>query len=116
MPPDWPEVLDSTVTVAPPDDPSVLYFRHRYGIAFEPGTSGPAIRELLARYRATIVGGEPAIGPQGAYIVSVPDPGPTYEAVSWLEARLAAEPGVSLVYIESYRGKGVLRGQRSGTS
>ena len=74
---------------------------------------GVAIREVLQRYGATEVGGEPAIGPRGAYIVSVPDPGPSYEAVASLREQLAAEPGVFLAYIETYRDKAVPRGALS---
>jgi hypothetical protein len=113
VPASWDEVLDSTVTVAAPDDPTVRYFRHRFGIAFAATTSGTTIRDVLHRHNATIVGGEPAIGPRGAYIVSTPEPGRTYEAVEALEAELAAEPGVFLAYTESYRGKGVMREKRS---
>lgn len=109
VPASWDEILDSTVTVAAPDDPTVRYFRHRFGIAFAVTTSGTTIRDVLHRYGATIVGGEPAIGPRGAYIVSTPEPGLTYEAVEALENQLAAEPGVFLAYTETYRGKGVMR-------
>jgi hypothetical protein len=105
----WGEMLDSTVTVAAPDDPTVRYFRHRFGIAFAATTSGTTIRDVLHRFGATIVGGEPAIGPRGAYIVSAPEPGLTYEAVEALENQLAAEPGVFLAYTETYRSKGVMR-------
>jgi hypothetical protein len=96
IPADWTEQLDTALTVPFPLNPNARYYRHRFRLAFKATTSGPAIRQVLARYHATIVGGEPRFKPRGAYIIAIPDPGP--DAVKWkaIYDSLAAEPTVAL--------------------
>jgi hypothetical protein len=96
VPADWTEQLDTALTVPYPSNPNARYFRHRFLLAFKATASGLAIREVLARYRATIVGGEPRFKPRGAYFIAIPDPGP--DAMKWkaIYDSLAAELTVAL--------------------
>jgi hypothetical protein len=96
VPADWTEQLDTALTVPFPANPKARYYRHRFLLAFKPTASGLAIREVLARYRATIVGGMPEFKPRGAYIIAIPDPGP--DAMKWkaIYDSLASEPTVAL--------------------
>ena len=96
IPADWREQLDTTLTVPYPENPNARYYRHRFLLAFKATASGLAIREVLARYRATIVGGVPRVKPRGAYFIAIPDPGP--DAMKWkaIYDSLAAEPTVAL--------------------
>ena len=61
-----------------PGDTAVVYYRTVIGVLFDDSTSGVTVRRVLQKYRATIIGG---LRNPPAYIVRVPDPGPTYEAV-----------------------------------
>src|SRR5882672_545495 len=74
---------DSTVTVEGPGyhRSDLLYYRNIVGIVFDDTTSGTTIRDLLRRYRATIVGGVPGPAGDPEFIVRVPDPGRTFVAV-----------------------------------
>jgi hypothetical protein len=96
MPVDWTERLDPALTVPFLLDPSARYYRHRFRLAFKTSASGLAIRQVLARYNATVVGGMPTFKPRGAYIIAIPDPGP--DPVKWMALydSLAAEPTVAL--------------------
>ncbi|MGH9893263.1 MAG: hypothetical protein ACREA0_14990 [bacterium] len=86
---------DSVLTVAPPGDTVVLYYRNILGVAFVDSASGPTVRALLAKYNAVIIGGDPNGGPWGEYIVRVPDPGTTLDALDLLVARINAERTVA---------------------
>ena len=86
---------DSTFTVEKPGHPrsQLLYYRTIVRIAFDDTTSGPTIRSLFSRYGATVIGGIPsAVDPE--YIIQVPDPGTSIEALNSLLAELEQEPGV----------------------
>jgi len=95
--------LDSTITVPRPGDPRFLYFRNIVGIAFDDTSGGATIRAVLSKYDGVIIGGAPHRGPSGAYIVQVPDPGPTFGAVDSLVTRIALEPGVDYAYMVTRR-------------
>ncbi len=69
---------DTAWSVRSPGDTAVVYYRTVIGVLFDDSTSGVTVRRVLQKYRATIIGG---LRNFGAYIVRVPDPGPTYEAV-----------------------------------
>ncbi|MGH9258724.1 MAG: DNRLRE domain-containing protein, partial [Acidimicrobiales bacterium] len=95
---------DSTVTVRRPGDSVSLYFRNIVGIVFDDTTRGATIRAVLERFGGVIIGGSPSTGRSGAYIVQVPDPGPTFGALDSLLTRIALEPGVRYGTRVTYRG------------
>ncbi|HLB37462.1 MAG TPA: S8 family serine peptidase, partial [Gemmatimonadales bacterium] len=86
---------DTTLWVAPPpnvpSDTLVRYYRTVIGIRFDDTTSGITVRRVLQRYGATIIGGLPRAR---EYIVRVPDPGPTFDALARLIGAISNEPGV----------------------
>jgi len=84
-----------------PADTMAIYYRRVVGIRFDDSTSGSTVREVLTRYQATIIAGSPNVG---AYIVRVPDPGPTYQALEALVLRLSVEPGVDFAFGITFRG------------
>jgi hypothetical protein len=95
---------DSTFTVEIPSYPraQLLYYRNIVGVVFNRSASGVTIRNLLARYQASVIGG--VAGAAGSeYIVRVPDPGPTLQALESLLARLEREPAVRYASSVSYR-------------
>ena len=94
---------DTTITVHRPGDTRFLYFRNVVGVAFDDTTGGATVRAVLRKYSAVIIGGEPDVGAFGAYIVQVPDPGPTFGAVDSLVTRIAAESGVDYAYMVTSR-------------
>jgi subtilisin family serine protease len=95
MPSGWLERPDTLVSVQDQTDASVKYFRHRFVVAFEPTASGASVRDVLTRYNATIVGGIPSYRPRGAYVIALPDPGPTYTAWQAVYDNLDAEPDIA---------------------
>jgi hypothetical protein len=100
---------DSTFTVERPgvSRADVLYYRNIVGIIFDDTTSGARIRNLLTRYRGTIIGGAPG---DGEYFVRIPDPGPTFAAVNAIVTKLNAESGVALARKVYYRWKPIVDG------
>jgi len=69
---------------------------------FKRSASGATIRDLLRRYQATVIGGvDGAAGSE--YILQVPDPGTTLQALDSLVARLEREPSVRDVSSVYYR-------------
>ena len=95
---------DSTFTVESPrySRSQLLYYRNIVGVVFNRSASSSTIRDLLARYQATIIGG--VAGPADSeYILKVPDPGRTLQTVESLLARLEREPGVKRVAAVYYR-------------
>jgi len=101
--------LDSTKTVAPPgvSRSDALYYRDIVGVIFDDTTSGLTVRRLLGRHHGTIIGGVPG---DGEYIVRIPDPGRTFDALESVVARFNAEVGVALVRKVYYRWKPILNG------
>src|SRR5512143_52699 len=100
---------DSVLTVAPSGDPDVLYYRNVVGIAFVENASGPAVRAVLRKYHAVIIGGDPYEGPWGGYIVRIPDPGPSMDALGLLLSRIEAEAAVAEASWITYRDRFVPR-------
>jgi hypothetical protein len=84
-------------TVANPSNPQAIYYRDFVAIRFDTLASGPRIREILAQFQATIVGGVPRLAGVELYFVKVPDPGPSWNDLQLLIQRLAQEPGVDNV-------------------
>lgn len=86
---------DTMLTVELPGVPrsEELFYRNIIGIIFDDTTSGSTVRDLLARYSGTIIGGVP--GDQ-EYFVQIPDPGPTFAALDSIVTRLNTEVGVKL--------------------
>ncbi len=105
VPPVGPYPFDSTLVVPHPDDASVLYFRNILIVAFEDSATGPAIRTVLQRYHATIIGGIPQEGRYGTYLIQVPDPGTRWEDLESLRNMIVREPAVRWVSGVTYRGK-----------
>ena len=103
VPSDWREPPDSTITVPGDSLRRTLYYRNRFLVVFDDSTSGRSIRRILETYHAKIVGGVPAALPCGGYVISVPDPGPNYQAVEAKRVQIGSEPGVYLVSAASYR-------------
>lgn len=91
---------DTSLFAVSPSDTVVRYYRNIVGIRFDDTTSGTAVRNLLRRYRAEIVGGLPGAH---AYIVRVPDPGSTFPALDSLVSRLTHEPGVRFAFGVTFR-------------
>ncbi|HEX9729827.1 MAG TPA: S8 family serine peptidase [Gemmatimonadales bacterium] len=92
---DSPDSAVALLVNPPGSDPELLVFRNFVHIEFDDTTTGTTVRDLFARYGATVAGGYPLTG---AYIIQVPDPGPAYADLKALLAQLAAEPGVAWVY------------------
>src|SRR6266536_5616218 len=90
---------DSSTTIRRPGgSPANVYYRNILELAFDDSTSGGTVRNVLSRYRATVIGGGAFPGLSGgAYVVQVPDPGRTFAAVQHLLSRLGAERGVHSV-------------------
>jgi hypothetical protein len=103
---------DSTFTVQGRGYPrsQLLYYRNIVRVGFDDTTSGATIRRLFTRYQATVIGGIP--GPADPeYVLQVPDPGTTLEALESLVARLATEPGVRSAASVYYRTPGSVYSQ-----
>jgi subtilisin family serine protease len=81
--------------VSPPGHPDVLILRNYVNITFDDTTSGVTVRRIFAKYGAEVVGGHQTTG---AYIIRIPDPGPTWAAVDSVIALMDAEPGVRAAY------------------
>lgn len=77
-----------------------IYYRRLLSVSFLPTATGTGIRQLVKKYSAAIVGGRPFVG---AYVVQVPDPGASIEALTALRDRMAAEPGVEFVLLLARR-------------
>ena len=92
--------LDTERVVNAPLDSGVIFFRTLSTVTFDDTVSGSVIRAFLSKYRATIVRGEPVAG---AYIIRVPDPGSTWEALDSLLRQMRAEPGVRVVAPMTFR-------------
>lgn len=109
---------DTLVTFYYPDDPDDVYFRNVFFLLFDDSTSGTTINAVLQRYQAEIIGGSPSPWDRGAYIVRVPDPGASMQAVDSLNASIETEPGVRSARPHAYRGKLIIRSQypNNGTS
>ncbi len=98
---------DSTYTVEGPNYPrsQLLYYRNIVRISFDDSTSGLTIRNLLARYNGTIIGG--IAGPADPeYFIAVPDPGATFQALDSLVNQLSREHGVRWAAQVYYRTPG----------
>ncbi len=98
---------DSTFTVEAPRYPRslLLYYRNIVRIAFDDSASGTTIRSLCSRYGATVIGVILSrVDPE--YILLVPDPGVTLEALNSLLTQLNQEPGVKLAASVYYRTPG----------
>ena len=96
---------DSAFTVEGPvySRTELLYYRNIVGLVFHDTTSGQTIRSVLQRYGARIIGGVPGPAGHSTYIVQIPDPGPTFEAVDSVVARLGTETGVVRASMVHYR-------------
>ncbi len=96
---------DSSVTVRRPGGRSDnVYYRNIFELAFDDSTSGLSVRTILSRYQAEIIGGDslPRLV-KPAYVIRVPDPGSTFEAVQGLLTQLKAEPGVYFARVMMFR-------------
>jgi len=104
---------DSTYTVEGPNYPrsQLLYYRNIVRISFDDSTGGLSIRNLLARYNGTIIGG--IAGPADPeYFIQVPDPGTTFQALDSLVDQLSREPGVRWAAQVYYRTPGKIYWRR----
>lgn len=106
---------DSVLTVAPPGAPDILYYRNVVGIAFVENASGRAVRAVLRKYHAVIIGGDPYEGPWGGYIVRIPDPGPSMGGLELLLSRIEAEAAVAEASWVTYRDRFVPRTSSSNS-
>jgi len=80
---------DTLYVVTNPADTGRIYYRRLYEIMFADSASGLSIRGLLAKYHAQIVDG---VWSSGSYIVMMPDPGATWQAVQARRDSLHREP------------------------
>jgi hypothetical protein len=92
------------LTARAPDDSGVLYYRNVVLVAFDDTVPGSAIRAFFDRYHAVIIGGADFVGPRGGYVLQIPDPGPTLEAVDSVVKRIEQEPGVAEATWLTYKG------------
>lgn len=95
LPPSFRFKQDTTRFAVSPQDSSVRYYRDIVAIQFQDSVSGSGVRELFAVYGAVVIGGLPE---WPAYVVRVPDPGPTFRALDSLVSRIRHEPRVRLAY------------------
>jgi subtilisin family serine protease len=112
MPGSFAHPSDTTLWAAPPattpSDTLVRYYRTVIGIRFDDSTSGVTVRRVLQKYGATIIGGLPRAG---EYVVRVPDPGPTFEALANLIGAISNEPGVDYAAGVTFRDAGKAYGR-----
>jgi len=80
---------------------SSIYYRRLVSVSFYPSASGSTINEFLKKYSAVIVGGRPSVD---AYVVQVPDPGPSLDSLTALRSRMSTEPGVQFVILLTAHG------------
>ena len=92
------------LTARAADDSNVMYYRNVVLVAFDDTVPGSAIRALFDRYHAVIIGGADFVGPRGGYVLQIPDPGPTLEAVDSVVKRIENEPGVAEATWLTYKG------------
>ena len=93
----WP--ADSAFVSEPTPD-SIVYYRRILSVTFQPTATGPAVAQFLSKYSATIVGGRPDAA---AYVIQIPDPGPSLESLAALTRQMRAEPEVEFVILITYR-------------
>jgi hypothetical protein len=86
-------VPDSTIVISPPNSQEVFY-RTLVTVAFDDTTSALGVRRILAHY-GTVVGGDRAAGPRGAYLLQVQDRGPEWIRVFAMLDSLRTEGGVA---------------------
>ena len=98
----WP--LESPLLVTVPYNPSLKNFRDVFGIEFDTSTSGTMIRAFLVRFNAVIIGGYGQGTSAPTYVVRVPDPGTTFQAVDSLVAVMGAYNGVRQARAMNYEG------------
>lgn len=70
------------------------FYRTFISVVFQPSASPGSIRVFLSKYQAVVVGGASYPGPLGAYVIELPDPGPTLAALDGLVRSVAKEPAV----------------------
>lgn len=105
----WP--LENPLLVTVPYNPSLKNFRDVFAIRFDDSTSGTSICAFLRHFNATIIGGFGHGTSAPAYVVRVPDPGATFEAVESLQAVMGRHPGVTSAFAMNYAGSFRLRGK-----
>lgn len=98
----WP--LENPLLVTVPDNPTYRNFRDVFGIQFDDSTSGTTIRAFLAHFNATIIGGFGHGTSAPFYVIRVPDPGTTVQAVDSLQGVMKAHPGVKRTMAMNYEG------------
>ena len=84
---------DSTIVISPPSSKEVFY-RTLVSVAFDDTTSALSVRRILSHY-GTVVGGDEAAGPRGAYLLQVQDRGAEWSRVSAMLDSLRTEGGVA---------------------
>lgn len=95
---------DSTRTVPSPSGTVERYYRDIVGVVFDDTTSGRTIRAILAKYRASIIGGGVSF-PYPVYYLQIPDPGGTYSAIDSMAQAIRREPGVFATNLPQWRGR-----------
>ena len=91
---------DDSLHVTPELEGGWVYYRRLFSVSFLPTATGTEIRQFIKKYSAGIVGGLPFAG---AYVIQVPDPGASIEALTALRERMDSEPGVQFVILLSRR-------------
>ena len=94
-----PRVGIDTLFVRVPRDTATILFRNIIYLEFHDTTSGGTVRRVLRRHRGEIVGGYQLAG---VYVVRLPDPGPAYEDLEAVLARIRIEPGVRAALTSVY--------------
>lgn len=91
---------DDSMYVTPELEGGWVYYRRLLSVSFLPTATGTEIRQLFEKYSAVIVGGRHFTG---AYVIQVPDPGASIEALTAIRERIGAEPGVQFVILLARR-------------
>ena len=101
--------------VSPPEAKGRRHYRDFIAIEFDSLTSGTSIRQVLAKYQATIVGGVPGWAGLTLYYVTVPDPGASWDDLLRLRQSVAGEQGVRKVILLEFGTTPLLRGSSDTT-
>lgn len=86
---------DTSGFVVDPHDSAARFYPDIVVVQFRDTVSGSGVRQFLARYRATIIGGLPQ---WPAYVVRVPQPGASFADLDSLVSDIARDPRVSVAY------------------
>jgi hypothetical protein len=92
---------DGPLTVSPPKDTSLAIAREYLALELKPATTCAEFQGFLARYKATVVGGERELN---RYVVRFPDSGPKWDTWIHRYSVLNHEPIIEFAVERAIRG------------